>query len=166
MNKSLDPFDPANLPFPKDFLAGSGEKQAKTKVHRYGNRPRYDRCVLPLKLLDAMIEHHANWTALAAVGALHELWFTHPHHNNPVHFTTYNLRRFGLSRDQKWRALSLLEKIGQISITRMGAGKCGSVALNYEELPVIPQNEHEWRALLSEAGRSSPASPASEAIGS
>ena len=134
MNKSSDPFDPANLPFPKDLLAASGEKQPKTKVHRYGNRPRYDRCVLPLKLLDAMIEHHANWTVLAMVVALHELWFTHPHHNNPVHFTTYNLRRFGLSRDQKWRALCFLEKIGQISITRMGAGKNPMVTLNWEPL--------------------------------
>jgi hypothetical protein len=53
---------------------------------------------------------------------------------NPVHFTTYNLRRFGLSRDQKWRALRFLEKIGQISITRMGAGKNPMVTLNWVPL--------------------------------
>jgi hypothetical protein len=27
---------------------------------------------------------------------------------------------------------------------------CGSIALDYDKLPVIPQNEHEWRALLSD----------------
>ena len=69
---------------------------------------------------------------LATVLALHELWFTQPNHNNPVRFTTYNLRRFGLSRDQKWRALRFLEKIGQISIERMGTGKNPIVTLNSE----------------------------------
>jgi hypothetical protein len=27
---------------------------------------------------------------------------------------------------------------------------CGAVALDYDKLPVIPQNEHEWYALLCE----------------
>jgi hypothetical protein len=135
MNKSDDPFDPANLRLPEDFLAGrpNGNKQSKrTEVRRYGKRPRYDCCVLPLKLLHAMIEHHANWTVLATVVALHELWFTHPNHNNPVHFTTYNLRRFGLSRYQKYRALDFLEKIGQVSVKQMGSGKNPMVTLNWE----------------------------------
>ena len=134
-SKSVDPFAPANLRLPEDCLAGNGDKQPKTtKVRRYGNRPRYQKCVLPLTLLDAMVEHRANWIALALVMALHELWFTHPKHNNPVHFTTYNLRRFGLSRQQKWRGLSFLENIGQVSIERMGPGKNPMVTLNWEPI--------------------------------
>jgi hypothetical protein len=128
--KSEDQFDPANLRLPDDFLAGKGNP----KVRRYANRPRYTRCVLPLTLLDAMIDHRANWIAFAVVVALHELWFTHPNHNNPVHFTTYNLRRFGLSRQQKWRALVFLERIGQVSIKRIGRGKNPMVTLNWEPL--------------------------------
>jgi hypothetical protein len=27
---------------------------------------------------------------------------------------------------------------------------CGSIALDYDRLPVIPQSEHEWRAFLTE----------------
>jgi hypothetical protein len=27
---------------------------------------------------------------------------------------------------------------------------CGSIALDYDKLPVIPQNDHEWRALFTE----------------
>jgi hypothetical protein len=81
-----------------------------------------------------MIEHRANWIVLAVVMALHELWFTHPNHNNPVRFTTYNLRRFGLSRQQKWCGLSFLEKTGQVSIQRMGPGKNPFVTLNWEPL--------------------------------
>jgi hypothetical protein len=27
---------------------------------------------------------------------------------------------------------------------------CGAVALDYERLPVIPQHEYDWQALLSE----------------
>jgi hypothetical protein len=126
--KSGDQFDPANLRLPEDFLAENG----KRKVRRYHNRSRYDRCVLPLTLLDAMVDHHAHWTVLAAVVALHELWFTNPNHNNPVRFTTYNLRRFGLSRHQKWRALWFLEKIGQVSVKRMGTGKNPMVTLKWE----------------------------------
>jgi hypothetical protein len=134
-SQSVDPFDPATLRLPEDYLGGNGENQLKTtKVRRYGNRPRYRKCVLPLTLLDAMIEHRANWVVLAVVMALHELWFTHPNHNNPVRFTTYNLRRFGLSRQQKWRGLSFLEKIGQVSIKRMGRGKNPRVTLNWEPL--------------------------------
>jgi hypothetical protein len=135
-NTSIDPFDPANFRLPEEYLARSnGDGKSKlTKVRRYGNRPRYQKCVLPLTLLDAMVEHRAHWTVLAAVLALHELWFTHPNHNNPVPFTTCNLRRFGLSRDQKWRALRFLEKIGQVSIKRMGSGKNPFVTLNWEEV--------------------------------
>jgi len=133
--KSEDAFDPANLRLPEDFLAGNGKKKSKqTKVHRYHNRPRYNRCVLPLTLLDAMVDHRAHWTVLAVVLALHELWFTSPNHNNPVHFTTYNLRRFGLSRHQKWRALWFLENVGQVSVKRMGTGKNPLVTLNWEEV--------------------------------
>ena len=126
--KSEDQFDAANLRLPEDFLAGNG----KRKVRRYHNRPRYDRCVLPLTLLDAMVDHRANWTVLAVVVALHELWFTNPNHNNPVRFTTYNLRRFGLSRYQKYRALDFLEKIGQVSVKQMGSGKNPMVTLKWE----------------------------------
>ena len=131
--QSLDLFNPVNLRLPEAYRVGNGEIQTRTtKVRRYGNRPRYRKCVLPITLLDAMIEHRANWIVLAVVMALHELWFTHPNHNNPVHFTTYNLRRFGLSRQQKWRGLSFLEKIGQVSIQRMGPGKNPLVTLNWE----------------------------------
>jgi len=65
------------------------------------------------------------------VVALHELWFTHPNHNNPVHFTTYNLRRFGLSRHQKYRALDFLETIGQVAVERR-SGKNPMVTLQWE----------------------------------
>jgi hypothetical protein len=130
--KSADPFDPANLRLPEDFLAGDENKKSKrTKVRRYHNRPRYNCCVFPLTLLDAMIEHRARWTVLAVVVALHELWFTHPNHNNPVHFTTYNLRRFGLSRHQKYRALDFLETIGQVAVERR-SGKNPMVTLQWE----------------------------------
>jgi hypothetical protein len=133
MKKSADPFDPTNLRIPGELLVGNGAPKS-AKVRRYGNRPKYQRCVLPLTLLDAMIEYRANWIVLAVVVALHELWFTHPNHKNPVHFTTYNLRRFGLARYQKWRGLLFLEKIGQISIQRMGPGKNPMVTLNWEPL--------------------------------
>jgi hypothetical protein len=134
---STDPFDPANFVFAKEYFetgraAGNGNTTARVRQH--GSRPKYQKCVFPLTLLDALIEHRANWTVLATVVALHELWFTHPNHNNPVHFTTYNLRRFGLSRQQKWRALRFLESIGQISIQRMGPGKNPMVTLNWERV--------------------------------
>ena len=134
MNKSADPFDPANLRLPEAFLAGrrNGDKPFKrTEVRRYGKRPGFKFCQFPVSVLDAIIEQRGNWSVLAVLVALHELWFTHPNHHNPVEFTSYTLRRFGISRQQKWKALWVLEKSGQITVVRRGSGKNPHVALNW-----------------------------------
>jgi hypothetical protein len=49
---------------------------------------------------------------------LYEEWFAHPNHYNPVTLTSYALRRFNISRHQKSRALSVLEKSDVIYVYR------------------------------------------------
>jgi hypothetical protein len=137
MNDSADQFDPANFRLPEDYVPGClnvEEQSRQAGVRRYGKRPRFQFCQFPVSVLDALIEHRANWTVLAVLTALHELWFTHPNHHNPVELTSYNLRRFGLSRWQKWDALRVLEKAGQITIERKDR-KNPQVTLNW--LPLV-----------------------------
>ena len=131
--EAFDPFDPDNLRLPEEMRrqAQSADQRKTTGVSRYGKRPRFKFCQFPVAVLDALIGQRANWTAWAVLVALHELWFTHPNHHNPVHFTSYNLRRFGISRWQKWRALTVLEKSVQITVERMGEGKNPLVTLNW-----------------------------------
>jgi hypothetical protein len=148
---NTDPFDPANLTLPEDFFDARqsgdriGDREAKaTEVRRYGKRPGFQFCQFPVSVLDALIAQRANWTAFAVLAALYELWFTNPNHHNPVELTSYNLRRFGLSRQQKWRALWVLEKSKQITVERMGNGKNPLVTLNW--LPLVNRKCHPRRA--------------------
>jgi hypothetical protein len=117
-SESTHPFDPTRFRLPEDYLASRFDGEKKSEVRRHGNRPGFKFCQFPVSVLNALIMQKANWTAFAVLVTLHELWFTHPNHYNPVELTSRKLCRFGLSKGQKYRGLKSLEKSGQISVER------------------------------------------------
>jgi hypothetical protein len=127
------PFDPARFRLSEEYLVShfDGEKKSEAaEARRHSNRPGFKFCQFPVLVLNALITQKANWTAFAVLMALYELWFTHPNHYNPVELTSRKLRRFGLSKGQKYRGLKSLEKSGQISVERR-ARKNPLVTLNW-----------------------------------
>jgi hypothetical protein len=73
---------------------------------------------------------------LGVLLALYELWFTRLNYN-PVRLTSRSLRKYGVSRYQKRRALRALEKSGQILIDR-SHGKNPLVTLKWLPLKEEP----------------------------
>jgi hypothetical protein len=137
-NDAFDPFDPINWRMSDEQLRDWQNNRwngkaisSPGKVERYGKHPKFTFYQLPVAVLDALIEQHAGWRELAVLCALYEIWFVHPNHHNPVQLSSYTLRRFGISRWQKWKALQVLEKTKQIRVERMGKGKNPKVTLNW-----------------------------------
>lgn len=63
--------------------------------------------------------YRANYVpALAVAMAVYEGWFRDFKHRNPVKLTSALLAEFKISRDQKWRALNILERSGQFLVER------------------------------------------------
>jgi hypothetical protein len=56
--------------------------------------------------------------ALALAMAIYEGWFLDFKKRNPIKLTTALLAEFGVSRDQKWRALRILERSGEFLVER------------------------------------------------
>jgi hypothetical protein len=117
--ESNDPFDPANLQMSADFRAGrNGDKSQPVRRYKKQNWVKWyrlDATVLDRAFSTTGARRNA-WCILAVLMALYELWFTDFDHRNPVALTSYNLRRFGLRRKQKYRALQILEEAKLISV--------------------------------------------------
>jgi hypothetical protein len=83
----------------------------------------------------ALCQKRRNHTPLGVLFILQELWFT-GFKRNPVKLTTCALRKFGISRLRKYRALQLLEEGGFISVERT-PGKNPLVTMTW-----LPIKEH------------------------
>src|SRR5262249_7099498 len=125
------------------------KKPEAAEVRRHCSRPGFKFCQFPVSVLNALITQRANWTAFAVLVALHELWFTHPNHYNPVELASRKLLRLGLSKGQKYRGLKSLEKSGQISVERR-ARKNPLVTLNWLLSGTL--DEHDWFARRAYGG--------------
>jgi hypothetical protein len=120
-DENPDPFDPANLQMPADFCTGrDGDKNQAVRRYKKQVWVKWYKCeatVLDRAFATTRARRNA-WSLVAVLMALYELWFTDLDKRNPVKLTSYNLQRFGLSRNQKHRALQILEKAGLISVDR------------------------------------------------
>jgi hypothetical protein len=126
-----DPFDPANLQMPVCTGRDGKNNQA---VRRYKKQAWVKWYKLEAPVFDrafATKEAKRNaWSVLTVLMALYELWFTDLDKRNPVTLTSYNLQRFGLSREQKYRALEILEEAQLVSVNRTN-GKNPQVTMTW-----------------------------------
>ena len=111
--KMIDPKD--FVLSPKD-LAGMKESLGKSPPPRTQKQGlgfyQFPKAVL-------MAIYRANYApALAVAMAVYEGWFRDFKHRNPVKLTSALLAEFNISRDQKWRALNILERSGQFLVER------------------------------------------------
>jgi hypothetical protein len=90
----------------------------KTRVCAPQHRRGAYFCQLPEKVTKTLIEQEAGRTAWVMVVLLQWLWYKHPNHYNPVYLTNPAAASVRLSKDQKWRALQELEKIGLVAVFR------------------------------------------------
>ena len=136
MPESLDLFDSVYLRIPDSLLAQS--KKADQPMDRDGKPRRPPKASgfrfyqFPVKVLDDILKAANQNTTSAPVAVLltlHELWFK-SFGRNPVQLTSHSLRKFGISRYQKLRALKFLEKTGHITVERNG-GKNPLMTLNW-----------------------------------
>jgi hypothetical protein len=95
----------------EDFRRPPGYTETSVKKNPAKNARKFQQefCKFPVPVLHALIEKRGNWTVLAIVTVLLETWYIDPIHHNPVTLTSTALSRFGVSRQQKWRALKILE---------------------------------------------------------
>ena len=103
-----------SLKIPEAELA-KPNRQHKTT----GPQPRKDEfCKFPFHVMANIAKVGAPAGGVIGVlAALYEIWYRDNHYN-PVRLTTANLRKYGVSPDQKLRALQFLEKSGQIWVDR------------------------------------------------
>ena len=71
--------------------------------------------MLPLRVIKTLA--HSS-PALAVVAAIIKAHYDDIEHRNPVQLTSARLAEFGVSKDQKWRALKILEKAGLVCVDR------------------------------------------------
>jgi hypothetical protein len=137
MNTESDPL--AEFRLPEDFLKArlpNGPRK-ETKDFEWIKNYRF-----PPSALNAIYAVSDNRTrlrpVLAVLMALFELWYTSGRwdrrYRNPVKLTSAYLKRFGVSRGQKLRALKLFEKAGIISVQYRGRGQNPWVTLKWEPL--------------------------------
>jgi hypothetical protein len=131
---------------PQDFWVSEEQIQASQAAKDGKNRPqpthkpptksrfKGEFSKVPNVVWEALFNGNASSSAWKLVLALQELWFRHPNHYNPVRFTTTHAQSFGFSRFQKYRALSELERLGQITVHSAGNGKNPWVTLRWQDL--------------------------------
>jgi hypothetical protein len=120
MPHGVDRPDPAAWVYkPEDVAAwqqAQKEPRKPASVRQAKERRRF--CMFPVEVLAAISKAGGSRTAvLGILSALYELWFKQSN-RNPIQLTSLSLRKYGVSPDQKLRALQVLEKSGQISIDR------------------------------------------------
>ena len=117
MNETKDAFDPDNLRIdPEDFVkTAQAEPEINGRaVRRTLDEKNFKFYQFPVWVFDQILEKNADFNRadLAVLLALHRLWFKNhmrvPH--NPVKLTAESMRKYGVSRWQKYRALEKLEK--------------------------------------------------------
>jgi hypothetical protein len=120
------PEDLSELQMPIEWMArpnGSrnGKKPA-TAVRRYKKHGRIRYYALDANVFDRAFAtpeaKHNAWCVLAILVALYELWYLDIARRNPVKLTSENLRRFGLTRKQKYQGLKILEGAKLILVDR------------------------------------------------
>jgi uncharacterized protein YqiB (DUF1249 family) len=84
--------------------------------------------------------------ALSVLYVLYETWFLDLEHKNPIKLTSESLRLYKISKDQKRRALQVLEEYGAITVVRTN-GKNPMVTLNWP----LPFVEHGHPSRLRHA---------------
>jgi hypothetical protein len=134
MQDPLTPTDDLEFGLPDDFIAtlklkaqSPPKAKAPLKV-----KDLFQFYKLPTRVAEdvgKLADEHGTPAPLLVLLALYKAWFA-SFQTNPVKLTTYSLRTFGVTRDQKRRALQLLETTGHITVFRE-ARKNPQVALNW-----------------------------------
>ena len=107
---------------PKNFILSPEEIAAMKRLPPKSRAPSKQKGGLefyqfPKAVLIAI--HQARYMpALAVAMAVYEGWFRDFKHRNPVKLTTALLTEFKISRDQKYRALKILESSNQFLVER------------------------------------------------
>jgi hypothetical protein len=132
MNNSDDPFDPTNLVLPKNFLKN---REVVTKGRSDG---AYQFHQIPVsavhKLLTVLNSAEPVFTVLLA---LCELKFNQYEKEKrckrraPALLTSRLLKKYGISRKQKRRALQILQRAGLIAVEQ-GEGKNPLVTMKWD----------------------------------
>jgi hypothetical protein len=117
MNEPYDPLALENQRLSPEEVAVF-QQNAVRPVSRYGKQPKIQFMKIPIPLSESLEQLKADWTVYAIFRILYMEWYSDPNHYNPVPLTSCALRRVGISRWQKYRALSILEKTGLISVFR------------------------------------------------
>jgi hypothetical protein len=113
-------------------LAAAGAKKPAPKPKPDRSKPlEVQFFQFPAVVLEKIIltTHNAE---LAVLAQLYETWFIN-FKKNPIKLTSTSLKRYGISKDQKWRALQSLEKSGQITVERR-TKKNPLITLNWQAL--------------------------------
>ena len=112
MSKTLNPHDFVISP---EELARNG-RGSKTKITKKLKK-LIEFYQFPKSVLDG-ITATGYMPALVVAVVIYETWYYDYEKSNPVRLTTRSLRERGLSREQKQRALRLLEGTGQYIVER------------------------------------------------
>ena len=131
----IDDLDSFRIP---ESLLASRQKVNPARAKAPRRIPKTDRLrfyQFPTEVLGDISQlaiQNATPAPLLVLFALYQLWFTSFCHN-PVKLTTRGVEKYGLSRQQKYRALELLEETGHITVRRE-CGKNPKVTLNWLQL--------------------------------
>ena len=132
MAKPVDLFDPANLQLPEHIVSRLEESQKSAlrdgELHRQPRGKTFHFYQFPSEVLEAVALSAKNPT-LIVLCVLYRLYFKNYFHN-PVIITSQTLKKFGLSKYQKLRALKLLEKTGCIAV-KWNLGKNPRITLKW-----------------------------------
>jgi hypothetical protein len=131
-----DPFsNPELLRIPEEQMVKIREGQRRAEEAKSRKLPPFPRAkgfrfyLLPTRVLED-IALYCGDTALLVLLVLIRLWFNN-HCHNPVKLTSKALAKFDLTRNQKLRALKVLEETGHISVER-SRGKNPQITLNWQ----------------------------------
>jgi hypothetical protein len=107
---------------PADFVVSPGkiaavEKSAAPKPIARKSNHEIQFYQFPRAVHESLIR--ANYMpALALAAAVYKGWYKDRDHRNPVKLTSALLAGFGASKDQKWKALKVLEESGHFLVER------------------------------------------------
>jgi len=87
-------------------------------VDRSADKAGFEYCGFPRWVMDRLLSLNNPKTALAVLVCLYEIYFRDLEHRNPIKLTTFKLKKYGISKDQKARALKNLERLKIVSVER------------------------------------------------
>jgi hypothetical protein len=96
-------------------IAAAMKQQLATKLAPQKSKHEIEFYQFPKVVVDALARAN-NAPAWALAAAVYKGWYKDRKHRNPVKLTSTLLVEFGVSKDQKFRALKILEETGQFLV--------------------------------------------------